>query len=151
MLKASVKQLPGNLVVTNKKVRFVSQQGGFEFQLSKIAAVHYIKDGIKLQLRRQLGNGSYALQNGELLVEILTVLLNQHNRQVVYKQAGSRSIPQEVKVAVYQRDGGKCVECQETDYLEYDHIIPFSKGGATSVNNIQLLCRSCNLAKSDSI
>lgn len=152
VLKASVKLLSGNLIVTNKKVRFVSLQGGSEFLLSKIAAVNYQHPGgINLQLTRAQGNGYYALQNGELLVEILHVVLNQHNRQVVYKQASSRSIPQEIKVTVYQRDAGKCVECQATDYLEYDHIIPFSKGGATSVNNIQLLCRRCNLAKSDSI
>jgi 5-methylcytosine-specific restriction endonuclease McrA len=59
----------------------------------------------------------------------------------------SRHIPDEIKVEVWQRDAGKCVRCGAEDYLEYDHIIPFSKGGANTVNNVQLLCRKCNLAK----
>ena len=48
---------------------------------------------------------------------------------------------------VWQRDGGVCVECQGTEYLEFDHVIPFSRGGASSVNNLQLLCRRCNRSK----
>ena len=37
------------------------------------------------------------------------------------------------------------------DYLEYDHIIPVSKGGSNTAANIQLLCRRCNGKKSDKI
>ena len=44
-----------------------------------------------------------------------------------------------------------CVRCEATDYLEYDHIIPHSKGGSNSVKNVQLLCRRCNNEKSDRI
>lgn len=152
VLTASVKQLYGNLILTDKKVRFVSLHGGFEFLLSKIAAVNYQHPGgINLQLTRAQGNGYYAVQNGEMLCEILSVILNKHNRRAVYKQAGSRTIPQEVKSAVWQRDSGKCVQCGAAEYLEYDHNIPFSRGGASTVNNVQLLCRRCNLAKSDKI
>ncbi len=52
---------------------------------------------------------------------------------------------------VYLRDMGKCVECDSRENIQYDHIIPFSKGGAHSVENIQILCQRCNLAKSDKI
>jgi len=63
----------------------------------------------------------------------------------------SRRISQEVKDKVWNRDGGKCVECGSNQNLEFDHIIPFSKGGANTYRNLQLLCESCNRSKSASI
>ena len=60
-------------------------------------------------------------------------------------------IPQEIVDAVYRRDKGRCVKCGSTQNLQLDHIIPFSKGGATSVENLQLLCQKCNLEKSNKI
>jgi len=36
-------------------------------------------------------------------------------------------------------------------FSAYISFIPHSKGGANSVANVQLLCRSCNLKKSDRI
>ena len=63
----------------------------------------------------------------------------------------SRRITQEVKDKVWNRDGGKCVECGSNENLEFDHIIPHSKGGANTYRNIQLLCQPCNRTKSAKI
>ncbi len=64
----------------------------------------------------------------------------------------NRLIPTNVKIAVWQRDKGKCVKCGSEVNLHYDHIIPFSKGGSsTTAANIQLLCARCNLQKHDHI
>ena len=58
---------------------------------------------------------------------------------------------QSVKDKVWKRDGGKCVECGSNENLEFDHIIPHSKGGANTYRNIQLLCEPCNRSKSAKI
>ena len=63
----------------------------------------------------------------------------------------SRSISEDVKNQVWNRDKGKCVECGSNENLEFDHIIPHSKGGSNTKRNIQLLCESCNRKKSDKI
>ena len=63
----------------------------------------------------------------------------------------SRRISQDVKDKVWNRDGGKCVECGSNENLEFDHIIPHSKGGANTYRNIQLLCEPCNRSKSAKI
>ena len=60
-------------------------------------------------------------------------------------------ILEEVRIAVWRSDEGKCVQCDSNERLEYDHIIPVSKGGSNTVRNIQLLCEPCNRKKSDSI
>lgn len=56
-------------------------------------------------------------------------------------------IPTNVKQYVWRRDGGRCVECGSNERLEYDHIIPVSKGGSNTERNVQLLCEHCNRMK----
>lgn len=61
------------------------------------------------------------------------------------------AIPEEVRMYVWRRDQGRCVKCGSAERLEFDHIIPFSKGGSATERNIQLLCESCNREKRDDI
>jgi hypothetical protein len=63
-----------------------------------------------------------------------------------------RIIPTAIKLAVWKRDGGRCVKCGATNELHFDHDLPWSKGGTSlSVDNVQLLCMRHNLAKSANI
>jgi 5-methylcytosine-specific restriction endonuclease McrA len=73
-------------------------------------------------------------------------LLRQAYRKV---PARSRYISDPVKEEVFERDGGQCVKCGSTRDLQYDHVIPYSRGGSNTAANIQLLCGDCNLAKSN--
>jgi hypothetical protein len=64
----------------------------------------------------------------------------------------SRQIPTAVKVAVWKRDQGRCVQCGATDNLHFDHDVPHSRGGSSITEaNVQLLCARHNLEKSDKI
>lgn len=58
-----------------------------------------------------------------------------------------KKISKKVRQAVMQRDGYQCQVCRDTDDLCLDHIIPESKGGTKDINNLQVLCRSCNSKK----
>lgn len=57
-----------------------------------------------------------------------------------------------IKAFLIERDGLVCAGCSHTfdeRQLEVDHIQPKSKGGADDIRNRTLLCRICNLTKSD--
>ena len=73
------------------------------------------------------------------------------NGELYGEQLKRPYIPRDVVDAIYRRDGGRCVYCGSTENLQLDHIIPFSKGGATTIENLQLLCQKCNLKKSNNI
>ena len=60
-------------------------------------------------------------------------------------------IHQRVRHEVWRRDEGCCVDCGSRDRLEFDHIIPVSRGGSNTARNIELRCESCNRRKSDRI
>ena len=56
------------------------------------------------------------------------------------------------KRTAFEKQGGKCIKCGDKfDYeeMEGDHITPWSKGGKTTDDNCQMLCKSCNRRKSD--
>lgn len=73
------------------------------------------------------------------------------SNQNTHNKARSRYIPTGVKKEVFERDQGKCVICGSEIDIEFDHIIPFSKGGSSTANNIQILCKNHNRRKSDNI
>ncbi|GIJ49941.1 TerF-like protein [Virgisporangium aliadipatigenens] len=137
----------GRLIASNRKLRFVGTSGGSELAWVKVLEVRPEYGSVVLTATGK-GSGSYEVDDPEYISAVLSGALKVAKRQAaIPAQRDSRSIPSHVKAAVWRRDGGACVECQATEYLEFDHEIPWSRGGATSVNNLRLLCRRCNLAK----
>jgi 5-methylcytosine-specific restriction endonuclease McrA len=63
----------------------------------------------------------------------------------------SRHIPDAIKRAVYERDGGRCTftdergrRCEETSGLVFDHVEGFARTHRHTVEGIRLLCRAHN-------
>ena len=69
----------------------------------------------------------------------------------------SRIINDKLRYQVLKRDNFKCCACGASPAkdpsveLHIDHIIPWSKGGTTTLDNLQTLCSKCNLGKSDTV
>jgi len=72
-----------------------------------------------------------------------------------YNRENSRNIPLSIRLKVLNRDNFRCVFCGKspaTDigtHLHLDHVKPFSKGGKSTIDNLQTLCEECNLGKGD--
>ena len=61
-------------------------------------------------------------------------------------------VPQErppafTRFNLFLRDGFACQYCASTDDLTFDHVIPRSRGGRTTWENIVTACAPCNLTK----
>jgi HNH endonuclease len=76
----------------------------------------------------------------------LLVLLVWHPRGAA-PSPRREAIPQRVRHEVWRRDRGSCVECGSRGRLEFDHIIPVSRGGSNTTRNIELRCEPCNRRK----
>jgi 5-methylcytosine-specific restriction endonuclease McrA len=47
-------------------------------------------------------------------------------------------------LAVFAECDGTCLKCGSTVDIEFDHVVPISKGGDNAIHNLQCLCSSCN-------
>lgn len=69
-----------------------------------------------------------------------------HPRQA---RPSKQPIPRSLRKAVFDRDGYRCLSCGGQFDLCADHVYPESKGGPTTLENLQTLCRPCNSRKKD--
>lgn len=61
-----------------------------------------------------------------------------------------RAFPEDIKLAVWEKQHHICPMCHKEfdfEFMDGDHIIPWSKGGRTVMENCQMLCRECNHKK----
>lgn len=64
----------------------------------------------------------------------------------------TRYISFETRMKIARRDNYKCQICGKSlrdEELNFDHIIPWSKGGSSDGENIRVLCESCNSSRSN--
>lgn len=67
-----------------------------------------------------------------------------------YRLGDQNSIPDSLRYRVLSESNGRCSLCGVTKDerpLDIDHIIPKSKGGKTTYENLQVLCSKCNRSK----
>jgi hypothetical protein len=67
------------------------------------------------------------------------------------KTLNLRAFDEKIRNKVYERQRGTCPNCEKIfaiDEMEADHIVPWSKGGKTTLENCQMLCRLDNRTKS---
>ena len=104
-----------------------------------------------------------AYMNGEKEVEIpeetediqIPVEVQQINSSAQPVHKTKREINLRMRFLVMKRDDFKCCMCGRSPAttpgleLHIDHVVPWSKGGETVIDNLQTLCSDCNLGKSD--
>lgn len=79
-----------------------------------------------------------------------------HNSKQDCRKVTSRVVSDKLRYQVLKRDCFKCCACgaspakDSSVELHVDHIVPWSKGGETVLQNLQTLCSRCNLGKGDS-
>ena len=91
------------------------------------------------------------IEEGQRLASIEALKIQNPTGHMLQERHARAAIPSSVRQEVWRRDGGVCVKCGSRRNLEYDHIVPVSKGGSNTVRNIELLCEACNRSKSASI
>lgn len=67
--------------------------------------------------------------------------------QVASRQYRKIPIPGHLRKAVLERDAYRCQQCGDHHDLHVDHIFPESRGGEATLDNLQCLCRPCNIRK----
>jgi len=169
-----LRPVEGILVGTNKKCYFhpISGVGGVHINWGNISQVKeesvrvythprplrgvteqlVVKRVLRISVSASSGGGDYYVRDPFKACIYIDTLVRIWKRQlIIRRELGTYGdVPNHVKSDVYKRDKGCCQQCGYSgDYIEYDHIIPRSKGGSNTVDNIQLLCRRCNLQKGD--
>lgn len=101
------------------------------------------KNIIKRRMRRWLKT-----EQGRLLHR-----LSNLKRKRNLKETSDGSITGNAIRGLFVGQNGLCSHCHTDIHIDYhiDHIIPISKGGEHKIENIQLLCPTCNLRKGNRI
>ncbi len=121
-----------------------------------------IGDATHAKLRRAQELLAHAVPSGDLsevvdrALDALITTLEKRKFAATEKPrpravARARTIPAVVRRAVWARDGGQCTftsavgrRCSSRRLLEFDHVVPFARGGEASVQGLRLRCRAHN-------
>uniref|UniRef100_UPI003FF04761 HNH endonuclease n=1 Tax=Fusobacterium mortiferum TaxID=850 RepID=UPI003FF04761 len=94
--------------------------------------------------------------NEETIIELIKTLENKLTISTFIKEQRTL-MTKKLRELIKTRDNFTCCNCgnsiqyEPNLLLEIDHIIPVSKGGTTTEENLQTLCWKCNRAKSNKL
>lgn len=162
-------------IFSRKVYRFRCKQGGREIQQEKFLTekeyqsllakqqedpVNLLTDGVSGRTWWMFRDRFYWEDDGLRKIEVKALLLERIRKderrikrairlmeQENLPHTAREPVPGAVREFVWRRDQGRCVKCNSEEDLEFDHIIPVSKGGSNTEKNIQLLCVTCNRSK----
>ena len=114
------------------------------------------------RLHKEFSAKSYNSKDLEKKVASLMADKEVQNKKGIYEYLLSdgvraeklnlRQFDDDEKREAYETQGGICPKCGKhfaIEEMEGDHIVPWSKGGKTVPENLQMLCRRCNGLKSN--
>ncbi len=134
----------------------------YSLKLTMGQDVHDMLDRAQALLRHAVPDGDLAVVFERALRALLRELERDRLALVSRPRAASRStkrsrhILADVRRAVWRRDEGRCAflgaderRCGATAFLELHHLVPFTDGGAATVDNLSLRCRAHNQYEAD--
>jgi hypothetical protein len=136
----------------------------YKIEFTGDAETVYIIRQLQELLSHQVPNGDLAVIIKDALLERLKQVKRERHGKgkrprprpkvsepVAGEPSESRYIPLEIKNAVWERDQGHCAfvarngrQCSERRWIEFHHVVPFAWGGESTVENIELRCRTHN-------
>jgi len=158
-LKRQTQFVQGVLLGTDRKIAFISSTGkdSNTIRLDNIGVVNFSSSTVQIQTTKGRG-GTFQVAEPLYIKTYIETLAKRWKMQILIQreQAGSRLIPDHLRIQVLQKYGNRCAGCGASGEdkgvgLEMDHIIPFSKGGPSTLENLQSLCGPCNKKKSNKL
>ena len=133
-----------NWVKSTFPVKRVKEMKGVNWGdlFNKFGMNHYDPDDLEKEVQQLLIDDDVTKKSG-----VYTYVLTRNE-----KFLSIRAFSDKIKRQKYEQQGGHCTHCgehHEIKGMEADHIIPWSQGGGTLLENCQMLCVKCNREKSD--
>lgn len=144
----------GRLIITSERVVFTSFNKPANIPLSSITGIEEELPLIYILAKTKKNSCIFVSdEESPIVFAHIEYALDCFHRKANIKSSskGRTAIPQAVKNAAWIRDGGRCAECNSSGHIHFDHIIPVIKGGSNLLENIQVLCSTCNLKKGSKI
>jgi 5-methylcytosine-specific restriction endonuclease McrA len=112
-----------------------------------IEAARRIRDRLKIREwhRAYIGTPKYLAFQKRYRRRAVQNSINRHCREK--NATGSHTLEQ--WEALKKKHGDRCAYCGKVGEMTRDHIVPLSRGGANSLDNLTPACKSCNSSKRD--